>query len=77
MDQCYRHLSIVEREEISRGSALGQSVRAIARRARRGQSTEPDQLHLPGRPPDACEDGLPNRRSPFPYRVSIPTMMLE
>lgn len=39
MGQCYSHLSIVEREEISRGVALGEGVRAIGRRLGRDGST--------------------------------------
>lgn len=39
MGQCYKHFSIVEREEISRGLALGQSVRAISQRLGRSASS--------------------------------------
>lgn len=39
MGQCYSHLSIVEREEISRGLALGASLRAIGRELRRSASS--------------------------------------
>jgi IS30 family transposase len=39
MGQCYSHLSIVEREEISRGLALGQTLRAIGRRLSRSGSS--------------------------------------
>lgn len=39
MGQCYSHLSIVEREEISRGLALGESLRAIGRRLSRSVSS--------------------------------------
>ena len=39
MGQCYKHLSIVEREEISRGLALGLSARAIGRRLGRSGSS--------------------------------------
>ena len=39
MGQCYSHLSIVEREEISRGLARGESVRAIGRELGRSASS--------------------------------------
>lgn len=39
MGQCYNHLGMVEREEISRGLALGQSVRAICHRLGRSASS--------------------------------------
>ena len=39
MGQCYNHLSAAEREEISRGLALGWSCRAIARGLQRNVST--------------------------------------
>jgi IS30 family transposase len=45
MDQCYTHLSAGEREEISRGIALGFSYRAIARQLHRNVSTISRELH--------------------------------
>jgi len=39
MGQCYSHLNIVEREEISRGLAQGQSVQAIGRGLSRSASS--------------------------------------
>jgi IS30 family transposase len=39
MGQCYSHLTIVEREEISRGLALGESLQAIGRRLSRNASS--------------------------------------
>lgn len=39
MGQCYSHLSIMEREEISRGLALGESLRSIGRRLSRSASS--------------------------------------
>lgn len=39
MGQCYSHLSIMEREEISRGLAQGQGVRAIGRGLSRSASS--------------------------------------
>ncbi len=45
MGQCYMHLSAAEREEISRGIALGFSCRAIARQLERSVSTISRELH--------------------------------
>ena len=39
MGKCYSHLSAMEREEISRGVALGCPMRAIARQLGRSAST--------------------------------------
>jgi len=39
MGQCYSHLSVMEREEVSRGLALGHSVRTISRRLARSASS--------------------------------------
>lgn len=39
MSRCYRHLSMMEREEISRGLALGHSMRAIGQRLARSASS--------------------------------------
>lgn len=39
MGECYSHLSAMEREEISRGVAVGQAIRVIARRLGRPPST--------------------------------------
>lgn len=48
MGQCYNHLNASEREEISRGIALGCSCRAIARQLRRNASTISRELHWAG-----------------------------
>ena len=45
MGQCYSHLDMVEREEISRGLAVGESRRAMARRLGRSASTISREIH--------------------------------
>lgn len=58
MGQCYNHLSIMEREEISRGLAAGECMRAIARRLGRNASS-------------ICREISRNARRRASYRASV------
>ena len=63
MDQCYTHLSAAEREEISRGIALGFSYRAIARQLHRNVSTISRELHRHATNPHAYRAASAHRRA--------------
>jgi transposase, IS30 family len=63
MGQCYSHLDIVEREEISRGLALGESVRAIGRRLSRSASSISREIRRNGRDRPAYRAAFAQRRA--------------
>ena len=63
MGQCYMHLSAAEREEISRGIALGCSCRAIAQQLQRNVSTISRELHRHAPNPHAYRASSAHRRA--------------
>lgn len=63
MGQCYRHLSAVEREEISRGVALGCSYRAIALQLQRSVSTISRELQRHSSSPQRYRAAVAQRRA--------------
>jgi IS30 family transposase len=63
MGQCYNHLSIVEREEISRGLALGQSLQVISERLLRSTSSISREIRRNAHQRDAYRAAVAQRRA--------------
>jgi IS30 family transposase len=63
MGQCYSHLNIVEREEISRGLAQGQSVQAIGRGLSRSASSISREIRRNARKQNAYRAANAQRRA--------------
>jgi len=63
MGQCYSHLNIVEREEISRGLAQGQSVQAIGRGLSRSASSISREIRRNARKQNAYRAADAQRRA--------------